>query len=102
VDAEVARQEWETGNRRLDATRRDPSRHALLLAQTELVIRELRRRVGQTFTLAELVAAYVEADAWVPRVLDDDDPETPVATEPGTVADAAFYAYARGAADYRP
>jgi hypothetical protein len=102
VDAEVARQEWEAGNRRLDATRRDPSRHVELLVQTELVIAELRRRMGQTFTLAALVDAYGEADDWVLHVLDSDDPEAPVATEPGMIAAAAFHAYARGATDYRP
>jgi hypothetical protein len=35
-------------------------------------------------------------------VLDDADPEAPPVSEAGTVADAAFHLYARGATDYRP
>jgi hypothetical protein len=58
--------------------------------------------VGQTFTLDELAAAYDGSDDWVQELLDAADPEGPVPTEPGTVADAAFHAYARGAVDYRP
>jgi hypothetical protein len=38
----------------------------------------------------------------VRELLEEHDPEGGVANEPGTVADAAFHAYARGAQDYRP
>ena len=67
-----------------------------------MVVAGLRKRVGQTFTLADLAVAYDGADDWVRELLDESDPEGPPPTEPGTVADAAFHAYARGAADYRP
>jgi hypothetical protein len=58
--------------------------------------------VGQVFTLAELAEAYDGADDWARELLDEADPDAPPATEPGTVADAAFHLYARGASDYRP
>ncbi|HZQ15350.1 MAG TPA: hypothetical protein VFA82_01125, partial [Gaiellaceae bacterium] len=66
-----------------------------------VVTDELRRRVGQTFTLAELADAYDGADDWARELLDERVPDE-VPHEPGTVADAAFHAYARGASDYRP
>ena len=61
----------------------------------------MRQRVGQVFTLAELAEAYDGADEWARGLIDEADPEDP-ADEPGTVADAAFHLYARGAADYTP
>jgi len=102
VDIELARQQWEDGSRRVEDARRDRRRYAMLLEQVELVTRELRKRVGQTFGLADLARAYDGADDWVRDVLDAAAPDAPLATEPGTVTDAAFHLYARGAADYSP
>ena len=102
MDVELARQQWQEGSRRLERARGEPARYARLHREVELVVGELRRRVGQTFTLDELAAAYDGADDWVLELLDEADPEGPVPSEPGTVADAAFHAYARGAVDYRP
>lgn len=96
MDVELARQHWSDGNRRLETMR--ANRHR----EVELVLAQLRKRVGQNFTLAELASAYDGADDWVRELLDESVPEGPVPTEPGTVADAAFHAYARGAVDYRP
>jgi len=95
MDVDLARQHWLDGSRRLDAR---PDRHG----QVDLVVAQLRKRVGQTFTLADLASAYDGADDWVRELLDDAAPEGPVPAEPGTVTDAAFHAYARGATDYRP
>jgi hypothetical protein len=102
VDVELARQHWLDGSRRVERARDDRRRHATLVGGIELVLDQLRRRVGQTFTLAELADAYDGADEWVREALDDADPEGSGPTEPGTVADAAFHVYSRGAADYRP
>jgi hypothetical protein len=102
MDLELARQHWQDGNRRLEAARPNRRRHAELVGGIDLVVQQLRKRVGQTFTLAELAAAYDGADEWVRDVLDEADPEGPGPSEPGTVADAAFHVYAHGAADYRP
>ncbi len=99
---EVARQEWEDGTHRLEATREDRHRYRRLLELLELLLDELRKRIGQTYTLAELVAAYGESERWGREVLDER------ATEPGWPRDlslvlaAAFDAYQRGAIDYEP
>ena len=58
--------------------------------------------MGQVFTLAELADAYQGADDWARELLEEADPDSPPPTEAGTVADAAFHLYARGAADYAP
>ena len=102
VDLELARQQWRDGNRRLEEARGDAQRYRRLVGGTEVVLDALRRRLGQSFTLEELAAAYAGADHWVLELLEDADPDGGVPREPGTVADAAFHAYARGAVDYRP
>jgi hypothetical protein len=99
---EVARQEWQEASRRLEAAREDSRRYRQLLEFLELVLDELRKRMGQTYTLAELVAAYGEADRWGREVLEER------AAAPGwhrdltLVLGAAFDAYQRGATDYEP
>jgi len=102
MDLELARQQWQDGNRRVEATRSERRRYVELTGDIELVVAQLRKRVGQNFTLAELAAAYDGADEWVRELLDDADPEGSGPPEPGTVTDAAFHLYARGAVDYRP
>ncbi|HZP74091.1 MAG TPA: hypothetical protein VFA97_12015 [Gaiellaceae bacterium] len=102
MDVELARQHWLDGTRRIEGARGDPRRHTRLLGGVEAVLDGLRQRVGQTFTLAELARAYDGADDWVRELLDEQEPEGAVPSEPGTIADAAFHAYARGAVDYRP
>jgi hypothetical protein len=99
VDVELARQQWRDGRRRLEETRRsDEDRFEGLAGQVDLVVAALRGRVGQTFTLAELAAAYDEADRWLLEVL----PPGAGAVQFGLVEDAAFHLYARGAVDYAP
>lgn len=103
MDVDLARQQWQDGNRRVEVTRLDHERYVELNHQVDLVVAGLRTRVGQVFTLHELAEAYEGADEWAREVLEAGaDPDAPPAAEAGTVADAAFHAYARGAADYRP
>jgi hypothetical protein len=102
MELDLARQHWHDGNRRVEGARGDRPRYHRLVGGIELVVDRLRQRVGQTFTLDELAQAYDGADDWVRELLEDADPEGRVPVEPGTVADAAFHAYARGALDYRP
>jgi hypothetical protein len=101
-DVELARQQWRDGNRRLEEARADGRRYRQLTEGADRVVDALRRRLGQSFTLEELASTYHGADDWVRDLLEDTDPEGGVPNEPGTVADAAFHAYARGAVDYRP
>jgi hypothetical protein len=102
MDLELARQHWQDGNRRVESARTDRRRYLRLVEGVDIVVAGLRKRVGQTFTLADLARAYDGADDWVRELLDESDPDGPPPNEPGTVADAAFHVYARGAADYRP
>src|SRR4051794_5790585 len=103
MDVELARQQWQDGNRRIEDARVDNRRYVDLSRQVDVVVAGLRKRVGQVFTLGELAEAYEGADEWARELLEEAaDPEAPPAVEAGTVADAAFHVYARGAADYRP
>ena len=65
---------------------------------------ELRRRVGQTFTLAELARAYEDSEDWIRDVVRANGPAEARAgiRDVALVGDAAFASYARGATDYRP
>lgn len=101
---ESARYQWEDGLRRLDNVGRDTARARHLEILVDAVVDELRRRLGQTFTLAELAELYSGAEDWVREVV-------VAAARPrfragvrdtALVQDAAFGRYARGATDYSP
>jgi hypothetical protein len=98
----VARQEWEEGGRRLEATRDDPRRYRQLLERLDLVLDELRKRIGQTYTLGELVGEYDTSESWAREVLEAraETPSWP--RDLSIVLAAAFEAYQRGAVDYEP
>jgi hypothetical protein len=103
MEVELARQQWQDGNRRVEDARADNRRYVDLGKQVDVVVAGLRRRMGQVFTLGELAEAYDGADDWARELLDDAaEPDAPPTAEAGTVADAAFHLYARGAVDYRP
>lgn len=97
---ELVRHEWEEGHRRLEAERGDARRYQQLLDQVEVVAGELRRRVGGTFTLGELAAAYHDADAWARQAVADRAPGPGWPRDLSLVLAAAFFAYQRGAADF--
>lgn len=101
---ESARQQWDEGARRLAGEAHDPARYRQLCDLVDAVVAELRRRVGQHFSLEELAAAHGDADAWVPEVILAVAPRQARAgiRDSALVQDAAFFAYARGAGDYRP
>ena len=99
---ETTRREWEEGNRRLQAAASDRMLHERLLEEVDIVIEQLRRRVGQMFTLDELAAAYGDADRWVQEALVEAEPAPGWPARSTTAQDAAFYLYSRGAVDYRP
>jgi hypothetical protein len=99
---EATRSEWEEGNRRLEAAASDAPRYARLLAELDLVVEELRKRVGQTFTLDDLAVAYADADRWTQEALAEREPGAGWPARLTIVQDAAFHRYSRGAVDYRP
>jgi hypothetical protein len=99
---EIARHEWEDGSRRLEAAREDGSRYPQLLELLDLLVGELRKRVGQTYTLAELVAVYGDSERWAREVLEERAPVPGWPRDLTLVLAAAFDAYQRGAVDYKP
>ena len=102
ADVESARHEWAEAHRRLAEAATDEAQAEGLRLQLIAVTEELRRRVGGTFTLAELAAEYQRADGWARETVAEK------AFAPGwprslaVVEGAAFYLYARGAVDYSP
>jgi hypothetical protein len=103
VDVVLARQQWEEGSRRIEAVREaDPRLYLGLVRLVELVTAELRGRIGQTFTLDELVAAYERAEDWSRTAIEESEPPPSWPRYLSTVVDTAFDAYARGATDYEP
>lgn len=99
---DVVRSEWEEGYRRFQNLSRDRIAADRLSRQLDVVTDELRKRIGQTFTLEELARAYQSADEWVRDAVSEH------AATPGwprtlaTVQDTAFHLYQRGAVDYTP
>jgi hypothetical protein len=102
VNVDAVRQEWEEGNRRLEAHARDRRAYVRLLEQVEVLTDELRRRVGQTFTLAELADAYAGAERWSRDAIAERAPVRGWSSTLSIVEDAAFHRYQRGAIDYEP
>jgi len=99
-----ARQEWEDGRRRLAAEARDERRYLQLCALVDVVLDELRRRVGHTFSLEQLAEEHAVADDWVRELVREATPSKAAVgvRDVALVQDAAFAAYARGAGDYGP
>jgi hypothetical protein len=100
----AARHQWEEGKRRLADEGEDTARSRHLVLLVDAVADELRRHVGQTFTLAELAEAYDAADDWVRDVILRSLPRRSRAgiRDTALIQDAAFARYAQGASDYRP
>ena len=102
VSVDAVRQEWEQGERRLEALAGDRRVYATLLEQVEVLTDELRRRVGQKFTLAQLAEAYAGAERWSRDAIADRAPAPDWPRTLSIVEDAAFHRYQRGAIDYEP
>jgi hypothetical protein len=98
---ETTRREWEEGLRRLEALADDGALYDRLMDQVDVVTDELRRRIGETFTLGELVQAYEHADRWSREALEERG-DARAHRYAALVGDAAFHFYSRGASDYRP
>jgi hypothetical protein len=102
VALETARAEWEEAHRRLEAHSGEPERYARLLDQVEAVADELAKRVGQTFTLAELAEAYGGVERWSRDAVVERAPAPGWPRTLSVVEGAAFHRYQRGAVDYEP
>jgi hypothetical protein len=101
---ENARYQWDEGLRRLEEVGPETARYRHLAELVDAVRDELRRRVGQTFTLADLAGTYDRSEDWVRDVVVRSlRPRFRAGLkDTALVGDAAFGQYARGATDYRP
>lgn len=96
----AARFSWDEGASRL-AEPAPPRVARARLRIVEAVHDELRRRVGSTFTVRELVRAYDGASSWYLDLAARVAPREPDAWDPAVTLDGAFAAYARTATDAR-
>ena len=86
--------QWSAGEARLrDA---EPLEQADLERAAGAVGDELRRRLGSSFELGELIALYAQGTDWA----DDLASRNRAGSDTGAVVDAAFGRYAREAADF--
>ncbi len=88
--------QWEEGWRELEAIS-DPRARRLADRVVDAVREELRRRIGPTFTAAELADLYGRGTDWCQQLAID---AAPALSDPQSLADAAFYLYLRGATDF--
>jgi hypothetical protein len=89
--------QWEEGWRTLQAI--DDSRERRRADRVVGGVQdELRRRIGPTFTAAELAELYGRGTDWCLQVALDAAPG--FASDPQSLADAAFWLYLRGATDF--
>ena len=88
--------QWEEGHRELQALS-DPRERRLADRVVDAVREELRRRIGPTFTAAELAELYGRGTDWCQQIAID---VAPSVADPQTLADAAFWLYLRGAGDF--
>lgn len=97
-----ARRDWEQGYRAFLTASADPAASERLYAQLDVVTDEIRRRVGGTFALHELVELYSGSDRWAREALGERAPRSGWELTLAEALDAAFYLYSRGAQDHVP
>jgi hypothetical protein len=99
---EVSRQQWQDGYQRFQALATGSAARDRLYLELETISDELRRRIGQTFTMAEAVELYSDAERWATDTLAERAAVRDWARDLAIVLDAAFHLYTRAAVDYLP
>jgi hypothetical protein len=89
--------QWEEGARELAAID-DPRQRRLADRVVSAIRVELRRRIGPTFTSDQLADLYAEGTDWAQQIAIDVAPAA--ADDAQKLADAAFWAYLRGATNF--
>jgi hypothetical protein len=98
---QLAREDWRNGERIVERILADPARAPIATSLMRQLQRELRRRLGQTYTLAALVAVYEGADRWGREAAQRVAPGVAWAQD-SAFADAACARAARNARDWKP
>jgi hypothetical protein len=92
--------QWEEGHARLLSTSGNPALERRLRRAATAIQAELRKRLGSSFTVAELGDLYRASTDWCLELtlsLSSDDEQT---LDPSVTTDAAFYLYMREASDF--
>jgi hypothetical protein len=89
--------QWEEGWRQLQAVE-DTKARRMADRVVEAIREELRRRIGPTFTAAELADLYGRGTDWCQQVAIDVAPA--IEGDSQMLGDAAFWLYLRGATDF--
>jgi hypothetical protein len=89
--------QWEEGRQFLQGIE-DSRRRRLADRVVDAIREELRRRIGPTFSAAELAELYSQGTDWAQQVAIDVAPA--IEDEAQSLADAAFWLYLRGATDF--
>ena len=99
---EISRQQWSEGYQRFLSLAAGSGARDRLYLELETISDELRRRIGQTFTLAEAVELYDDAERWATQAVAERAAVRGWVRDLAIVLDAAFYLYSRAAVDYVP
>jgi hypothetical protein len=100
---ESMRRDWADGERRLAAARsRDPARAANYDRVVAALRRDLRRRLGQTYSMNDIARVYEGSARWARDVAQLAAPSAAYAHDLGVTADAVFAEAARSASDWVP
>jgi hypothetical protein len=97
---ESALYQWEDGYRRLRELSADPRSAAQANRAVEAIRDQLRRRIGPTFSSAQLADLYGAGTDWCLEAARRALPEAASALDPQAIIDGAFYLYLRGATDW--
>jgi hypothetical protein len=92
--------QWEEGYRRLENARSEPAVYRTLGRVVVAVQDELRKRLGSTFSVAELASLYREGTDWPVELAFAATPSDGTPVDPAVAADAAFFLYMREAFDF--
>jgi hypothetical protein len=101
LSVRLAREDWRSGERAVERALADPRRAPVARKVLQELEGELRRRLGQTYTLASLVALYADADRWARDAAQRTAPDAAWAQD-ASFADAACARAARNARDWTP
>lgn len=89
---------WSDGEARLRAA--DPRERRIMERVIEMVIVELRRRLGTAFHSVDLGRLYLEGTDWCFEIATQVAPDSPEAWDMATILGVAFSRYVRRASDY--
>ncbi len=95
---DLAYQQWQAGDH--DRQRVQGAKSIAVERVCDVLLAELRRRLGSTFTTDELVELYDQGTGWCLDIAVATAPGAPWAWDERMVGDASFFRYVREASDF--